>query len=74
VGVFYNASLGLVGGTPPYVAYVSAGALPHGLGLDSFNGRITGTPGFAGVFRFTVHVADRANNSASRTFQISVAR
>lgn len=72
VGVFYYASLELSGGTPPYLVYVSAGALPRGLALNTFNGEITGTPGAAGVSRFTVYVTDRGNASASRSYQIQV--
>jgi Putative Ig domain len=74
VGIFYHASLGLSGGTPPYLVYVSAGALPRGLALNTFSGEISGTPGAAGTSKFTIYVTDRSHESASRAFQISVAR
>ena len=74
VGVFYRASLGLSGGTQPYLVYVSAGGLPRGLALNSFSGDITGTPGAVAVTRFTVYVTDRGHASASRSFQIQVTR
>lgn len=74
VGVFYFAPLGLSGGTPPYLVYVSAGALPRGLALNTFNGEITGTPGAAGASRFTVYVTDRSHGSASQSYQLSVTR
>ncbi len=72
VGVYYYASLELSGGTPPYLVYVSAGVLPRGLALNTFNGEITGTPADAGIWKFTVYVTDRANASASRSFQIQI--
>jgi hypothetical protein len=74
VGVFYRASLGLSGGTQPYLVYVSAGGLPRGLALNTFSGDITGTPGAVAVTRFTVYVTDRGHASASRSFQIPVTR
>ncbi len=72
VGVFYHATLGLSGGTPPYLVYVSAGALPRGLSLNTFDGEISGTPGAAGISKFTVYVTDRSHASATRAFQISI--
>jgi hypothetical protein len=72
VGVFYHASLGLNGGTPPYLVYVTAGAVPRGLALNTFSGGISGTPGFAGLSLFTVYVTDRGHASASRALQISI--
>jgi hypothetical protein len=72
VRIFYHASLGLSGGTPPYLVYVSAGALPRGLALNTFSGEISGTPGVAGTSRFTIYVTDRGHESVSRAFQISI--
>ena len=72
VGVFYHALLGLSGGTPPYLVYVSAGAVPRGLALNTFNGQLSGIPGFAGLSSFTVYATDRGHASASRALQISI--
>ncbi|MGZ6227123.1 MAG: Ig domain-containing protein [Candidatus Binataceae bacterium] len=74
VGVFYHASLGLSGGTPPYLVYVSAGALPRGLALNTFSGSISGTPGAAGLSTFTVYATDRGSESVSGVFQIPITR
>jgi Putative Ig domain len=74
VGVFYHASLGLSGGTPPYLVYLSAGALPRGLALNNFSGEISGTPGVAGTSMFTIYASDRSHESVSRAFQITVTR
>jgi hypothetical protein len=73
-GHFYRASLELGGGTPPYTVFVSAGAFPRGLALDTFDGEISGTPGTAGTSTLTVYATDRSHQSASRTFQISIKR
>jgi hypothetical protein len=72
VGVFYYAPLQLSGGTPPYLVLVSAGALPRGLSLNTFNGVISGTPAGAGLSLFTVNVTDRGSASASEALQIQV--
>jgi hypothetical protein len=49
-------------GEPPaptaYVWTVTAGALPTGLNLNSATGEITGTPSVAGLFEFTISVAN----------------
>jgi putative Ig domain-containing protein len=71
-GIFYYASLGLSGGTPPYLVLVSAGALPRGLALNTFSGQISGTPAVAGASRFTIYISDRSHASVSRAFQILV--
>lgn len=60
------------GWDPTYLAYISAGALPHGLALNTFNGSITGVPGFAGISNFTVHATDARQESATRAFHIAV--
>jgi hypothetical protein len=64
--------VGASGGTPPYLVYVSAGALLRGLALNTFSGDISGTPGVAGTSRFTIRVTDRGHESVSRAFQISI--
>jgi hypothetical protein len=53
----YSFSFTATGGTPPYTFFVSSGALPDGLSMDS-SGNITGTPTNATTFAFTVTVTD----------------
>ena len=74
MGVFYHDSLELSGGTPPYLVYIIAGKLPRGLALNTFDGLISGTPGVAGVSKFTVYATDQGNASASRSLQITITR
>lgn len=57
VGVAYAERFQGSGGVPPYSYAVIAGSLPPGLTLDA-SGLLTGTPTAAGVYGFTVHVAD----------------
>jgi hypothetical protein len=52
-----NLTLRVTGGRAPYTFSVSAGSLPPGMSL-SRNGVISGTPGAAGTYLFTVTVLD----------------
>jgi hypothetical protein len=70
VGVSYDVSLNITGGTPPYVVTVTSGALPPGLAIVS--GRIAGTPTKTGNFRFSLRVADQSGMSATRAYRLSV--
>ena len=70
-GVVYAQPLAAAGGLPPYAWSVAAGALPAGLTLSAA-GAISGAPTAAGVFSFTVQVADSASLTASRAFAIPV--
>lgn len=60
------------GGNTPYVANVSAGALPNGLTLASSTGLVSGVPAKVGVFNFTVSANDTNNSTASKAFTIKV--
>ena len=70
-GVSYAQSLAVTGGTPPYSWSLSSGSLPPGLAL-SVGGAITGKPGSAGVFPFTVQVADSLGVTATAQLRITV--
>jgi hypothetical protein len=58
VGGSYNQLLTPAGGAPAYAFEVTSGALPDGVTLNSVSGLISGTPTLAGVYTFTVTVAD----------------
>src|SRR5207244_4933664 len=58
VGVSYNGTLTVSGGTAPYDFELSWGQLPSGLVLDQTSGTIWGKPVKTGAFNFGVHVTD----------------
>jgi hypothetical protein len=70
----YNASLTATGGIPNYAWDVISGALPDGIALDAFTGRLTGTPYTSGTFTFTARVRDYHENSSglSNNFTLTV--
>ena len=70
-GTRYSQVLTAAGGSPPYLWAVTSGALPDGLGLDS-GGTISGTPGTAGRFPFTVRVTDSSSATADVGLQITI--
>jgi hypothetical protein len=72
VSVPYNATLGVLGGTPPYTWSIISGALPGGLGLNASSGLISGTPTTPGVSPFTVQVQDSDQHSAQAALQIVI--
>ncbi|HEV2719894.1 MAG TPA: PKD domain-containing protein [Thermoanaerobaculia bacterium] len=59
------------GGTAPYTFAVTSGSLPQGLSLSSA-GSLAGTPAVAGVYTFTVTVADADGCRSTRTYQLTV--
>lgn len=63
---FSGDTLGVTGGTSPYVWSLSAGALPPGLTLNTGTGDISGTPTTAGTYNYTVRVTDATGGYATR--------
>ncbi|MCB9855849.1 MAG: putative Ig domain-containing protein [Phycisphaerales bacterium] len=64
VGASYDAMLSGSGGVPSYHWTLAGGALPPGLSLDSFTGRVSGTPSSDGLFEFNVALRDALGASA----------
>jgi len=58
VGSPYGFSIPVRGGVPAYRFLVTGGSLPPGVALDSFTGKLSGTPTKAGTYNLTVQVAD----------------
>jgi len=56
VGVPYNATIGVAGGTSPYSCTITSGTLPAGLALSGCS--VSGTPTTAGSSTVTVKVDD----------------
>lgn len=57
-GAAYSQTLTASGGSGIYTWSLASGSLPAGLSLNAATGTISGTPTTAGVFNFTVRVAD----------------
>lgn len=71
VGASYAQSLAATGGTPPYTWSLVTGSLPAGVSLSAA-GAITGAPGAAGTFTFSVLVTDSAGVTQTKQFSIVV--
>ncbi len=74
VGVPYSQTLTVSGPPGPFTFKVTAGALPHGILLDTLTGELSGTPTStqAGVFTFTVTATDAFNETGSRAYTLNV--
>jgi titin len=75
VGVAYDATPAVSGGTAPYTWSLSAGTLPAGLTLNTSTGAVTGTPSASGPASFTLEVTDAVGGSATQaeSFDVSAA-
>ena len=73
VGVAYApVALSATGGVQPYTWSVVSGALPNGLSIGS-DGTVSGTPGSAGTFAFTIQAADSGNSTATIPGSVPIA-
>ncbi len=70
-GADYSATLGALGGTPPYNWSIN-GTLPNGLVLIPATGVISGTPTKKGNYNFTAQVSDNATPANTDTQQLSI--
>jgi hypothetical protein len=71
VGTPYTTNLSATGGVTPYSWTISAGTLPGGLTLSGST--ISGTPGVAGTYNFTVKATDASGGNATAAVSIVVA-
>jgi len=58
LGLPYNQSLSMTGGTAPYLWSITDGTLPNGVTLSPDSGTLSGTPSTSGSFFFTIRVMD----------------
>lgn len=69
----YSASIGVTGGTAPYICSLFSGALPAGLTTAS-NCIVSGTPTTAGTFTFVVQATDNVAGVGIQAFTLTVAK
>ena len=72
VGISYDQSPTVTGGTGSPTWSVTGGTLPAGLTLDPTTGEITGTPTTAGTSTFTLQVTDGAGAVATQSESVTV--
>jgi iron uptake system EfeUOB component EfeO/EfeM len=70
VGTAYNGVISASGGTSPYK--FASQNLPPGLTLNSSNGRLSGTPEYAGIYSFNVEVVDAAGKTGTGKLALQV--
>src|SRR6185369_11603185 len=68
-GTFYDQTISSSGGIGAVTYAVTSGALPAGVTLAS-DGRLSGTPGAAGNFPFTVTATDTATCKGSQAYSL----
>jgi hypothetical protein len=73
VGVAYNQTLSVAGGTAPYSFAITQGMLPNGLTLNAQTGVLSGTVPQGGSYSFRVTATDAAGCTGSRQYTMSVA-
>ena len=72
VGLSYNVTVNVSGGTAPYRFSVSWGQLPPGLVLGEDTGTISGRPVAKGTFYFGIHVTDSEGAGGAQPFQLLI--
>ncbi len=74
VNTWYEATVGGVGGTPPYAFAVNgSSALPAGLSFGASNGTLYGTPTSAATVLFDLDIVDAGGQASSATFALVIA-
>jgi parvulin-like peptidyl-prolyl isomerase len=64
VGTDYSQTIESFDNGFPYSWSVISGSLPDGMSLNTYTGQITGTPGTAGTYTFTVQIDDGLKKAA----------
>ena len=72
VGVAYNQTIDVRGGTPPYNFSLTTGNLPPGLNFDPASGTISGTPQSTNSTGITIQVQDSAGDTLQRSYTLNV--
>ncbi len=78
LGQTYNEAIEVYGGVPSYRFVLQSGELPAGLKLNSFTGRLSGTPSAPGTYRFTLRIEDSdeynvlRKGGEERTYEVTI--
>ena len=72
IGVPYDATPSLSGGSGPYTWSVEDGSLPGGLTLDPSTGEVSGTPTTTGPFSFTLVATDGNGQTATQAEPVRI--
>lgn len=73
VGVNFNSTVATAFGTPPFTfSVLPGGNVPPGISVDSNTGTISGIPQEAGLFQFTLQVADSTPSFVDAPVSITV--
>jgi hypothetical protein len=72
VGVPYNQTVDVRGGTAPYTFSLTSGNLPTGLSFNTATGAISGTPLSSNSSTVTIQVQDSAGDLLLRSFTLNV--
>lgn len=70
MGVPYNGTIGVTGGTGPYTCAITTGTLPAG--LAAANCAISGTPTATGTSNLTVKATDSSSPAATKTGPVTL--
>ena len=67
----YSTGFTATGGLPPYRFSVASGSLPSGLALSA-NGLLTGIPGEAGSYQFSIQAVDSLGERGTRGYSVLI--
>ena len=73
LGVFYDSTPAVTGGTGPFTWSVSGGSLPAGVVLDVSTGEVLGTPTVAGTYNFNLVATDSLGGTATQPESVVIA-
>jgi large repetitive protein len=72
VGVPYNQTIDVRGGTPPYKFSLTTGNLPPGLNFDTTTGTISGMPQSTNSTSVTIQIQDSAGDTLLRSYTLNI--
>ncbi len=68
----YSQTISASNGTGALTLSVSSGAIPAGMGFNTGNGKLSGTPTAIGTFNFTITATDTVGASGSQAYSVII--